>query len=129
MGRKLSLTRQIIQKIDNPPTEELALMTWWNNIRENGGMGLSEDGFILFIDKLKLKHYDWELPAQSTLGNRIVLAMDRKMEFPYYIKRPRGKKTVGMIYLFGERDAVMLNLCGSLSRFVENTLQPDERRD
>ena len=101
-------------------------MTWWANIREDGGMGLTEDGFILFIDQLKLKHYDWELPAQSILGNRIVLAMDRKMEFPYYIKRPRGKKMKGMIYLFGERDAVMLNLCGSLSKFVENTLQPDE---
>ncbi|NDB64922.1 MAG: hypothetical protein EB168_04540 [Euryarchaeota archaeon] len=126
MGRKLNLTRQILKKIDSPPSEELALMTWWANIREDGGMGLTEDGFILFIDRLKLKHYDWELPAQSILGNRIVLAMDRKMEFPYYIKRPRGKKMKGMIYLFGERDAVMLNLCGSLSKFVENTLQPDE---
>jgi len=122
MGRKLSLTRQILEKIDNPPSEEMALTIWWTNIQDSGGMGLTEDGFRVFTEQLDLEHYDWELPAQSTLGNRIVLAMDRKMEFPYYIKRPKGKKTPGTIYLFGHRDAVMLNLCGDLTRFVENTL-------
>ena len=98
------------------------MLTWWNNIQDSGGMGLTEEGFRIFTEELDLAHHDWELPAQSSLGNRIVLAMDRKMEYPYYIKRPKGKKTPGTIYLFGERDAVMLNLCGDLTKFVENTL-------
>lgn len=123
MGRKLSLTKQILEKIDNPPSEEMALTVWWTNIQDTGGMGLTEEGFRIFTEELDLAHHDWELPPQSALGNRIVLAMDRKMEFPYYIKRPKGKKTPGAIYLFGERDAVVINLCGSLERFVENTLR------
>ena len=122
MGRKLSLTRQILQKIDNPPSEEMALMTWWTNIRDTGGMGLTTEGFRIFVELLDVEHYDWEFPDNKMLGNRIVLALDRKMEFPYYIKQPKGKKTPGKIFLFGERDAVIINLCGDLTKFVENTL-------
>jgi len=122
MGRKLSLTKQILNAINNPPSEDLALMTWWMNIRETGGMGLTDEGFRIFTDVLEVMHYDWEFPDNKMLGNRIVLALDRKMEFPYYIKQPRGKKTPGKIFLFGERDAVLINLCGDLTKFVENTL-------
>ena len=122
MGRKLSLTRQILEKIDNPPSEELALMTWWSNIQDTGGMGLTNEGFRIFTEVLDLEHYDWEFPDNKMLGNRIVLALDRKMEFPYYIRQPKGKRTPGKIFLFGERDAVIINLCGDLTKFVENTL-------
>ena len=85
-------------------------------------MGLTEHGFNLFVDQLDITSYEWDIEANSALGNRIVLALDRKMEFPYYIKRARNKKTKGKLYLFGERDAVLINLCGSLEKFVENTL-------
>ena len=122
MGRKLSLTKQILDTIDSPPSEELALMTWWSNIQDTGGMGLTNEGFRIFTEVLDLEHYDWEFPDNKMLGNRIVLALDRKMEFPYYIRQPKGKRTPGKIFLFGERDAVIINLCGSLEKFVENTL-------
>ena len=122
MGRKLSLTKQILDTIDSPPSEELALMTWWSNIQDTGGMGLTNEGFRIFTEVLDLEHYDWEFPDNKMLGNRIVLALDRKMEFPYYIKQPKGKRTPGKIFLFGERDAVLINLCGDLTKFVENTL-------
>jgi len=122
MGRKLSLTKQILDTIDSPPSEELALMTWWSNIQDTGGMGLTNEGFRIFTEVLDLEHYDWEFPDNKMLGNRIVLALDRKMEFPYYIRQPKGKRTPGKIFLFGERDAVIINLCGDLTKFVENTL-------
>ena len=122
MGRKLSLTKQILDTIDSPPSEELALMTWWSNIQDTGGMGLTNEGFRIFTEVLDLEHYDWEFPDNKMLGNRIVLALDRKMEFPYYIRQPNGKRTPGKIFLFGERDAVIINLCGDLTKFVENTL-------
>ena len=122
MGRKLSLTKQILDAIDSPPSEELALMTWWSNIQDTGGMGLTNEGFRIFTEVLDLEHYDWEFPDNKMLGNRIVLALDRKMEFPYYIRQPKGKRTPGKIFLFGERDAVIINLCGDLTKFVENTL-------
>jgi len=122
MGRKLSLTKQILDTIDSPPSEELALMTWWSNIQDTGGMGLTNEGFRIFTEVLDQEHYDWEFPDNKMLGNRIVLALDRKMEFPYYIRQPKGKRTPGKIFLFGERDAVIINLCGDLTKFVENTL-------
>ena len=122
MVRKLNLTRQILAKLDKPFAEEIALATWWTNIQDTGGMGLTEHGFNLFVDQLDITSYEWDIEANSALGNRIVLALDRKMEFPYYIKRARSKKTKGKLYLFGERDAVLINLCGSLEKFVENTL-------
>jgi hypothetical protein len=123
MGRKLNLTKQILDTINSPPSEELALMTWWSNIQDTGGMGLTNEGFRIFTEILDLEHYDWEFPDNKMLGNRIVLALDRKMEFPYYIKQPKGKRTSGKIFLFGERDAVLINLCGDLTKFVENTLR------
>jgi len=120
--RKLSLTKQILATIDKPLPIEIALSTWWTNIQETGGMGLTQHGFALFTQQLDIKSYEWDIEANSALGNRIVLALDRKMEYPYYIKRARGKNSKGKLYLFGERDAVMINLCGSLQKFVENTL-------
>lgn len=122
MGRKQSLTKQILNQIKSPPSTDVALMTWWTNIRESGGMGLTEEGFRIFTKELDLEHYDWEFPDKNYLGNRVILALDRKMEFPYYIKRGRGKTHPGQIFLFGEKDAVMINLCGDLTRFVENIL-------
>ena len=122
MERKLSLTKQILATLSEPPSLELALNTWWTNIQDTGGMGLTLDGFHLFTKQLGIKTYEWEIENNAMLGNRIVLVLDRKMEFPYYIKRPKGKKTPGKLYLFGERDAVLINLCGSLEKFVDNTL-------
>jgi len=122
MGRKLSLTKQILETLEHSPTKEVAMLTWWTNIRDTGGMGLTEEGFRVFTKELDLKHYDWEYPNNKSLSSRIMLAMDRKMEFPYYIKQPKGKRTPGKIFLFGERDAVLINLCGDLTKFVENTL-------
>jgi len=122
MERKLSLTKQILATLEKPLSLEIALTTWWTNIQETGGMGLTQHGFALFTEQLDVKSYEWDIDQDSGLGNRIVLALDRKMEFPYYIKRRKGKKTAGKLYLFGERDAVLINLCGSLEKFVENTL-------
>lgn len=122
MGRKLSLTKQILDRLDDPPALEIALATWWTNIQDTGGMGLTEPGFHLFTKQLDVKTYEWDIDQDSGLGNRVVLALDRKMEFPYYIRRRKGKRTPGKLYLFGERDAVLINLCGSLEKFVENTL-------
>jgi len=123
MARKINLTKQILDRLEHPPLLEIALATWWTNIQETGGMGLTQHGFTLFTEQLDIKSYEWDIEQNSALGNRIVLALDRKMEYPYYIKRPRGKNSNGKLYLFGEKDAVMINLCGDLIRFVENTLR------
>jgi len=120
--RKLNLTKQILATLEKPLALEIALATWWTNIQETGGMGLTEHGFKLFTEQLDVKSYEWDIEKNSSLGNRIVLVLDRKMEYPYYIKRARNKKSKGKLYLFGERDAVLINLCGSLEKFVENTL-------
>jgi hypothetical protein len=47
-----------------------------------------------------------------------MLALDRKIQMPYYISATKGipKKIV----FFGSREAVMINLYGDLQKFLDN---------
>lgn len=119
MRDKLELTRRLVEQLDPDLgiTVKAATRTWWFNIRKNGGLRLTRPGFDVFKNNLNLAYYEFEVdPLQIT--QQLILALDRKMQTPYYIHAVKGVPR--KIYLFGSREAVLINLYKDLVHFIDN---------
>lgn len=119
MRNRLEFTRQLVSQL--PPgswTVDQARLAWWYNVRENGGMRLTSQGYKVFVKDLELEHYEFALPKDFRFNQRTVLALDRKLQTPYFLKKENHK--LSKIIFFGSRDAVLANLYGDLEKFLEN---------
>jgi hypothetical protein len=117
---KFNLTQQLVTLLseDQKITLDLAMSSWWFNLRKNGGMRLTATGYHAFVKLLELEHYEYQISDPMLFNQHTILDLDRKMQMPYYIHATKGvpKKIV----LFGSREAVMLNLYGNLRKFLDN---------
>ena len=119
MRDKLELTQQLVDQLDPDLgiTVKSATSTWWFNIRKNGGLRLTGPGFDIFKQHLNLAHYEFEVdPLQVT--QQLILALDRKMQTPYYIHAVKGVPR--KIVLFGSREALLINLYRDLKHFIDS---------
>jgi hypothetical protein len=116
---KLKLTAALVAELPAEFSEsvESASRSWWSNIRKTGGMRLTDHGYYVFSRVLDLAHYGIDI--KSTPGNRrIVLALDRKLQTPYYIEIK--KRIPVCVYMFGSREALMATLHGDMQRFISS---------
>lgn len=118
-NRKEKLTRTFIALHFDGSTEranlnfKTAFHSWWYNTREHGGYRLTSTGFKVLKD-LKFEYWDFVLPDNFARKNkRILLGLDRKLEFPYYYGRKR-------LSFFGSQEAMMANLTGDLEQWLNN---------
>jgi len=95
-----------------------AMTTWWFNIRRNGGMRLTSTGYSALSDDLDLEHYSYNIDNPQVFNKQLMLTLDRKMQMPYYIQAVKGIPK--QIVFFGSKEAVMVNLYGNLSQFLDN---------
>ena len=66
------------------------------------------------IKDLKFEYWDFMLPANFARKNkRIILGLDRKLQFPYYYGQKR-------LSFFGSQEAMMANLTGDLEGWLAN---------
>jgi len=117
---KPQLTRELVKQLDSDSgiTVPHAMRSWWFNLRKNGGMRLTSAGYNVFTNELDIARYEWNIPDPMAFTQRVILALDRKIQMPYYIVTIKGipKKIV----FFGNREAVMINLYGNLQQFLDN---------
>jgi hypothetical protein len=116
---KRHLSQKLINLLPEPhPTVESVLPIWWYNLRKNGGMRLTASGYTIFVQSLDLEHYEYTINDPVTFNQHTVLDLDRKLKMPYYIHVVKGvpKK----IIFFGSQEAMLANLYGSLSKFLQN---------
>lgn len=119
MRDKAELTRQLVAQL--PPeswTVDQARITWWYNFRDSGGLRLTKSGYDAFINELGLERYEFEIPKDTVFTNRTVLALDHRLQTPYYIVRDNHRVT--KLVFFGSREAVLVNLYGDLEKFLNN---------
>ena len=119
MRNKRKLTETLVAQVDPELgiTVEDAFNTWWHNLRNTGGMRLTAKGLDAFCNLLKLEHYDYRIDPFD-LNSKIIIAMDRRLQLPYYIVT---KKMIPVeIIFFGSKEAVMVNLYGNLQKFLDN---------
>lgn len=98
-------------------TVDQAMNLWWYNIRQNGGLRLSELGYFVMKKILDIESYEiainWE-----TFDRRTILSLDRKLQMPYYIAVK--KKIPQSIVFFGSREAMLAQLYGDINKFLDN---------
>ena len=120
---KRKLTEELVKQLDPDLgiTLKRAMHTWWFNIRKNGGMRLTGPGYTVFVEQLDLARYEWSIQDPHQFNQHVILALDRKIQMPYYISATKGipKKIV----FFGSQEAVMVNLYGDLGRWLDS-IQP-----
>ena len=119
MRDKVAITQRLVDMLPaNTWTVNQARITWWYNIRDNGGMRLTKHGFDTFVDELDLEYYEYTIPEPEKFSQRMVLALDRQLQMPYYMMRE--KALYRKIYFFGSQEAVLANLYGDLNKFLNH---------
>lgn len=119
MRDKIELTRQLVEKL--PPgswTFDQARITWWYNFRYGGGMRLTKQGYDAFVNELKIEHYEFDIPKTTKFTYGTILALDHRLQTPYYIARDNQR--FNKLIFFGSREAVLVNLYGDLEKFLNN---------
>lgn len=119
MRDKKKLTEALLAQLDPELgiTFDDAYTAWWHNLRAGGGLRLTETGYLSFSKLLKLESYDFNLEPFD-LNSKLIIAMDRKLQQPYYIVT---KKMMPIkIVFFGSREAMIANLYGDIKKFIDN---------
>lgn len=119
MRDKLELTKRLVEQL--PPgswTVDQAKITWWYNFRDNGGMRLTKSGYDAFVDELKIERYEFDIPRDTKFTYGTILALDHRLQTPYYIMRDNHRFT--KLVFFGSREAVLVNLYGDLEKFLNS---------
>jgi|TARA_B110000858_G_scaffold69405_1_gene80681 hypothetical protein len=78
---------------------------FWQNIRENGGLRLNENGYRFLVHDLDLEKYIVDIREQK-INFKFLLELDRFMDCPYFIMTGRWPK----IILFSEQTYFWLSM-------------------
>jgi len=121
--RKLEIIQRLMPQIplEYQQSVDHAMKTWWANIRRDGGMRLTATGYEMMHDVLKLESWRLDLAAEPRriFTKRLILDLDRKLEWPYYIEVNVRKKIRHMVF-FGSREAMMATMYGDLERWLNS---------
>ena len=94
------------QRFDNPAS-------WWHNPLNPDSLRLTRPAFNMLNKAKEIKNWHFKLPTE--LVNRSYIQLEKHFKSPYYIS---GLKS---IYVFDERDSIMLALHGSnLQQYLDN---------
>jgi hypothetical protein len=125
-NRKLDIVQRLLADIpvQYKESESQAMITWWANIRRDGGFRLTQHGYAIMHDVLKLESWVLDLSdgndiqsSRSRITKKIILDLDRKLEWPYYLDFNARKKRRRIVF-FGSREAMMAAMYGDLEQWL-----------
>lgn len=91
-----------------------ALRTWWVNLRDSGGLGLTATGHQMF-EKAKLEHYTFDVDITLSLMPVIGLRCDRAILCPFFLHYTGRKRYISV---YDSRVAMMIQLHGSFDSYL-----------
>lgn len=94
-----------------------ATKTWWVNIRNTGGLGLTDTGYEAFL-KAEIENYTFLLEKTPSLI-LYALELNKKIPCPYYLRYIKRER---YITVYDTRVAVMIQLHGNVKDYL-NTLE------
>ena len=109
----ITVTVLNVLSLEDRPTLEQALQTWWMNFRADGGMRLTNAGYTAF-SQCEIDCYEFDVPPSVAVLPRHLLTLDKKLNCPYYIKIGKTPKLI----LFGSKQAMMLAMYGDIDKFL-----------
>jgi hypothetical protein len=113
MPDKLNLTQQLLNQLpaDDRPSFEWALKSWWQDLRDDGGLRLSISGYDVF-KFLSIEQYEFDFT--KVLSPSLLMTLNRKLDCPYYLKAGKTPKLI----IFGSQQAIMYAMYGDLEKFL-----------
>jgi len=119
--RRLEIVQRLMPQIpmEYQHSIESAMRTWWANIRRDGGMRLTDLGYEIMHDVLRLESWELDLRDRDHIvfTKRLIVDLDRKLEWPYYIEVSMKRKRRRMVF-FGSREAMMATMYGDLKQWL-----------
>lgn len=99
------------------PSIEVAMSTWWRNIRDTGGLGLSDTGYEWLTQELDLPEWQYHIPHRDATSRslRRMLTLDRHCPCVYWFKMNSREFQLSF---FDSREAMTYNLYGDLDRYL-----------
>jgi hypothetical protein len=113
-SHKYLLTESLVKLADSISVHQ-AMRTWYCNIRSAGGLRLTESGYQALVS---MDLEQWHIPIsdpKTTLSKRLLLALDRQLNYPYYINYKQKH-----IVFFSSQEAMLATLYGDLAQFLRN---------
>ena len=124
-NRKLNIVQRLLADIPDAlrEPEDRAMKTWWANIRPQGGLRLTQHGYHIMHEVLQLESWQMDLSDDAAralpgrMTKKIILDLDRKLQWPYYLDFNVRKKKKRIVF-FGSREAMMAAMYGDLERWL-----------
>ena len=94
------------------------MVFFWQNVRADGGLRLTDQGFRCLIDDIGLTSYDiklWDDNGRIDTGYKFLLDLDKHLEVPYYVQVGRWPR----IILFDEQTYFWAIMHGDFQRFLD----------
>ena len=117
-NRKLEIVARLINEIPEQHRESVdqAMVTWWANIRPEGGLRLTRHGYDVLKNLLEMESWEFSIEdPRNTLTKGVILDMDHKLSWPYFIDTKKKR-----IIFFGSREALMATMYGDLRAWLDN---------
>ena len=113
MPSRSQLTQQLLNQLpaDDRPSFEWALKSWWQDLRDDGGLRLSISGYDTF-KFLSIEQYEFDFT--KVLSPSLLMTLNRKLDCPYYIKIGKTPR----LTMFGSQQAMMYAIYGDLEKFL-----------
>ena len=126
-NRKLDIVQRLLADIPDAlrEPEDRAMKTWWANIRPQGGLRLTQHGYHIMHEVLHLESWQMDLSDDAAralpgrMTKKIILDLDRKLQWPYYLDFNVRKKKKRIIF-FGSREAMVAAMYGDLEKWLQN---------
>ena len=94
------------------------MVFFWQNVRADGGLRLTDNGYRCLTEDLDLQIYEiklWDDNSRINLNYKFLLDLDKHLEVPYYVMNGRWPR----IILFDEQTYVWATLHGDFQRFLD----------
>ena len=115
---KREIVSRLIKQIPDQDRETVdqAMVSWWVNIRDSGGLRLTQHGYNLMKNVLEIESWTVTIEdAKQVLNKRAMLDLDRKLTWPYYVDTKNK-----CLVLFSSKEAMMAGLYGDLHHWLKN---------
>ena len=106
MNLKLAYTKIFLQEIDQALSEanvKERMISIWQNTRADGGLRLTDEGYIFLTEQVDLKEYDIPFPRDMEFTAQVYIFLDDFIDCPYYL-------TKNSIIVFSEKKSIELML-------------------
>ncbi len=123
---KSRITQAVLDQLPEQSQLDLtiAAKSWWVNIRNDGGLRLTEVGKLYFA-LAEIEYFDLPLDYKKsitknqTTWNAFLMELNHKLTCPYYL----GKNIAGgaHIRLYDSKVAMMISLYGDVYDYVKST--------